>query len=70
MLDSDQKGFLKAEKDLLSRIEVGLITASVLSEKAFRLKPVNKLGKDGGFFCSLLSFGDGKTVSQSAIIKI
>lgn len=61
--ESDQKGFLKAEKSLVSSIEVGLSTDSVsgLVLDPFEAKPANNLGErkidDVGFLW--FSVGDG-----------
>ncbi|KAF2284219.1 hypothetical protein GH714_019955 [Hevea brasiliensis] len=54
---SGKKEFLSPEKGLLSRIEVGLMTASAVSEKFLKdVKPANNLGKELGFL--YLSVGD------------
>lgn len=58
-VDSDQKGFLKLDRGLLSRMEVGLIIESI-SNKLFEAKAVNNLGEakkeEVGF--EYLSVGD------------
>lgn len=54
---SGQKGFLRPEKGLLSRIEVGLIIASDVSEKFLNVKAVSNFGNEVGFLN--LSAGDG-----------
>lgn len=58
---SDQKGFLRTEKGLLtSRMEVGLITGASGSEKPFKVvKPVNNLGKEVAFLY-FSDVGDGR----------
>lgn len=61
---SGKKGFLSPEKGLLSRIEVGLMTASAVSEKFLKVKPVNNLGKELGF---LYLFVGDRIVLKSAI---
>jgi len=54
---SGQKGFLRPEKGLQSRIEVGLIIASDVSEKFLNVKAVSNFGNEVGFLN--LSVGDG-----------
>lgn len=62
--ESDRNEFLK-----LSRMEVGLITASKLSEKAFReANPVNNFGNDVDFLF-FVPAGDEKLTPFSAIFQ-
>lgn len=73
LLLSDQKEFLMVENEngLVSRIEVGLITASV-SENPFAVKLVNSLGKlkkDDPVTFLQLFLGDGKEKELSSAIE-
>lgn len=60
-LGSDHKGFLRTENGLLiSRMEVGLITGSSVSEIPL-VKLVNNLGNEVGFLLlSVVVAGDGR----------